>query len=498
MKNFLPLSGPLEALEDANRDARLALTGILSENGVNVDVDNVGSDSSRGLAFFFAFDPWMTSLRCPQGSVGFFSAARQNNLIDEEDAHRLQDALASIGRHVASKYEGAFENFFKDRKVSQGLNAKERRLARQAGMPVMENWVDSLFEACPFPLHPVRHLTAQYFTELEVAEEVAFHSRSDWLIWTEALDLVCLGPWAGLKPDSILEMIEALKKSETGATVGPIENSFIGHKVTLPVSSRGLQGIVFGFFRNPPADKVRIFQSLLQFGGAMADVYADLRWPRFVEAMRNERQSEAEIAREVVNVVSPIGRVIVRRDGKVAGYKILEQEGGYWGGYEELSEFDLSEDSFKLTGPKGLEIFIEPVEGLASLLPDFVKLRLQSNLERALAQASQPPRENEILPEEDVEDLLSRFQELKGGTKSVPKLRKYYVVSRVKNHWKAGEVRIANSALKKFLEQELGHDVGSGFQITSFINEAEDIFSRKVKVTKDSPNSISLSWNTGQ
>jgi hypothetical protein len=502
MQRKISLYEPLVALADANLDARLELWDILAQNRVNVTTDrtSMGEDSLRGLAFFFAFDPWMTSLRCPPGSAGFFSAAKRNKLITEPEAVCLENALIEIGAQTAATYKGPFESFFKDRKVAQNLNARARRAMEQAGLPVPENWVDSLFEDCLFPLHPERHMSIQYFEPLKTAEEVEFYSKSSWLAWTEALDLVCLGPWAGLNPKSILDMVEAVGKAKGNVTAATIQNSFIGHKVTLPVTPRGLQGVVFGFFRDAPLEREKIFQSLLQFGGALGDVYADLRWTAFVEALKSGNQSEADIAREVVNVVSPISKVIVQRGGHSAGYKILEQDGGYWGGYQELTKSELvdtpSEMRFEVKGPEGLKIFIEPLAGLFSINPEFARIRLQHNLIRALAQATQPEK-GEILTREDVEELFSRSQESKASALSVPKLRKHYVISAVRERWSEGSAKVTNGALKAFLESELGHEPPSGFQITSFISETEDIFSRKVKVSKESSNSIALSWNPG-
>jgi hypothetical protein len=500
-KNFIPSYPPLDELEGPNRDARFTLANILHSNGVNVAAEHEdGERSPRGLAFFYAFDPWTTSLRCPQSSVGFFSAARKNHLISDAEAIRLENALVEIAVRIAAKYKGPFEKFFKIAKVNQILNVRERSVMAQAGLPVPENWVDSLFEACPFPLHPDRHLAIQNFDEIRTATEVEFYSKSPWLSWTEALDLVCLGPWAGLSPASILNMVEALEERESATPPKPVRNSFVGQKVTLPVNSRGLQGVVFGFFRDPPAQKTQIFQSLLQFGGALADVYADLRWTRFVETLRNGELTELEIAREVINVVSPVSKVVVQRGTQSAGYKILEQEAGYWGGYEELSKSELtdppSKTRFEVGAPGGLRIFIELLSGWTSLDPEFAEIRLKSNLECVFEQIT--PAQNEIvLPEKEVDELLSRFQGIRTGSRSVPKLRKYYVIEAVRQNWRQGGVRITNSALKTFLEKELNHDVGSGYQITSFIPEAEGIFGGKVKVTKESNNSIFISWNPG-
>lgn len=488
------------ALEDANLNARVRLWDILAQNRVNVAAsDNTGGgeENLRGLAFFFALDPWMTSLRCPPGAAGFFSAARRSKLITDAEALLLEDALTKIGRQTAETYKGPFEKFFEDRKVSQILNSTERRSMLQAGLRVPENWVDSLFEECLFPLHPERHMAIQYFEPLKIVEEVEFYSKSPWLAWTEALDLVCLGPWAGLKPQSILEMVDALGKTKGTAT---FQNSFIGHKVTLPVTSRGLQGVVFAFFRDAPLERAKIFQSLLQFGGALGDVYADLRWTAFLEALKSGGQSEAEIAREVVNVVSPISKVIVQRGQRSAGYKILKQEGGYWGGYQELTKSECeatpSETRFDVPGLEGLKIFVEPIPDLPSIDPEFARIRLQHNLGKALDQATHYD-EGEILTLEEVEKEFSRSEGGKAGASSVPKLRKHFVISTVRDRWKEGNARITNNALKAFLANALGHEPQSGFQITSFISDTQGIFPGKVRVTKESSNSISLSWNTG-
>jgi hypothetical protein len=98
---------------------------------------------------------------------------------------------------------------------------------------------------------------------------------------------------------------------------------------------------------------------------------------------------------------------------------------------------------------------------------------------------------------EEVEEQFAHSEESKAGAPSVPKLRKHFVISKIRERWREGNTRITNNALKAFLAGELGHEPASGFQITSFIPETENIFDKKVIVTKESSNSISLSWNTG-
>ncbi len=75
--------------------------------------------------------------------------------------------------------------------------------------------------------------------------------------------------------------------------------------------SRGLQGVVIGLFTDVPKDQIEpILTSLMQFGESLSDAYADLRWKCFVGASRAS-WTQSRLAREVINVVSPVDKLIV-------------------------------------------------------------------------------------------------------------------------------------------------------------------------------------------
>ncbi len=90
--------------------------------------------------------------------------------------------------------------------------------------------------------------------------------------------------------------------------------------------SRGLQGVVIGLFTDVPKAEVEpILSTLLQFGKSVSDVYADLRWKRFVEVLDDDFDDD-ELAREIINVTSPIAKIIITRDGRRTGYKIADDK----------------------------------------------------------------------------------------------------------------------------------------------------------------------------
>jgi hypothetical protein len=108
--------------------------------------------------------------------------------------------------------------------------------------------------------------------------------------------------------------------------------------------SRGLQGVVFGLFTDVPKDQMQpILTLLLQFGETLSDIYSDLRWKAFVDVLEGDLD-EGELAREIINVVSPIQKIIVSRNGRRAGYKI-GTESVYWSGYVPISPQQLDENA---------------------------------------------------------------------------------------------------------------------------------------------------------
>jgi hypothetical protein len=338
----------------------------------------------------------------------------------------------------------------------------------------------------------------QSFRRITMEGEIEFYSQSPWLAWIEALDLICAGPWAGFRPDTIMKMVQALEERvvRLSATSIGLTADVLGHKVTLPMFSRGLQGIVLGLFTDvPKAEMEPILTSLLQFGESLSDVYADLRWRAFVEALEQELD-EASLAREVINVVSPIAKIVVDHDGRRAGYKIVS-EYNYWAGYERLSLAELnaakSAPGFSVAGPNGAEIYIEPVTDIPHLHSEFMRIRLENYLNQTFGSLS-TTQAAEPLALDDVQQLRLEYEAYAADSgASLAKLRQYYVISKVEQHWHDGTVKITNNELKRFFESH-GRDAKNGYQVTSFASEFEKIFSDRVTATK-TRNALSLSWS---
>lgn len=495
---------PITQLEEINSKSRIQLTKTLSiRHGVRV-VAGRGEeteDGCRGLAFFLAFDPWETCLRCPPGSVRFFDAAERTGLLSAQEASLLSRALLSHGSEIAKCYDGAFRGFFSAPRVKAILNNIDNLdHLSESGLAIGGSWADRLFENCPFPLYPANHLEFRSFRRITIEEEIEFYASSPWLAWIEALDLICHGCWAGFKPSSVLHMVKVLGQRIAGVPpeLIDIEDAVLGQKVILPMFSHGLQGVVLGIFTDvPKAQMEPILTSLLQFGASVSDVYADLRWREFVEALEHELDEDG-LAREMINMISPIARIIVARGGRRAGYRIAN-EGNYWAGYARLASRELvaprSEHGFVVAGPNGAEIYIEPLTDVPNLNPEFMRIRIENFLNQTLGSVPAAQTANPLAFAE-IRRLRLEFEDYAQDERvSIAKLRQLYVIQKIEKFWHKASVKISNSEMKGFLESR-GRDAKNGYQVTSFTAELERIFAGKVVAAK-TRNSLSLTWKKG-
>jgi hypothetical protein len=398
---------------------------------------------------------------------------------------------------MARLYNGAFSGFFSNPRVRTILsNADDLRYLSDSGLPIGSSWVDYLFENCPFPLEPTNHFEIHAFRQITFKDTVEYYSQTPWLAWAEALDTVCLGPWSGFKPATTLRLVEALQQRVAhlpGSLVH--EDEIPGRKVVLPMFSRGFQGIVAGVFTNVPKEqRERILTTLMQFGETISDVYADLRWTHFINALGVDL-SEDELAREVINAISPVAKIVVTLNGRKAGYRICV-ENNYWCGYEGLGAAEmsalLSTNSFSVSSPNGAEIYVEPLTDVPHINPYFMRVRLENYLNIAFSTAAVTPA-GEPLSRKDVQQLLAEYVSYTDGpAASLAKLRESYVVTKVAKHWDTGQVRITNHEVRRFFE-ERGRDAKNGYQVTSFAPDLEKIFAGKVTVTK-TRDALSLTW----
>jgi hypothetical protein len=261
--------------------------------------------------------------------------------------------------------------------------------------------------------------------------------------------------------------------------------------------SRGLQGAVVGTFVDVPKDQMEpILTSLTQFGETLSDVYADLRWRHFIDVIDNDLDEE-ELGREVINVVSPIAKLIVNREGQRAGYKIA-YEHDYWVGYEPLCKEELnaerSRHGFSVAMPGG-EIYIEPLADIPHINPEFTRIRIENFLNQTLGSAP-AAQTADPLAFAEIRRLRLEFEEYAQDARvSIAKLRQLYVIQKIEKFWHKASVKISNSEMKGFLESK-GRDAKNGYQVTSFTSELERIFSGKVIAAK-TRNSLSLTWKKG-
>jgi hypothetical protein len=495
---------PLFELEEINTSCRIQLTKTLNRHHKVRTVGGPGEateDSCRGLAFFLAFDPWSATLRCPPGSARFFDIAEKHGHLSPAESAQLSKTLISHGAKMARVYNGAFSTFFSAPRVRTIFsNIDDLDHLAQSGLAVGGSWVDLLFETCPFPLQPSRVLEVQSFRPITIEGEIDFYSRTPWLAWCEALDLICLGPWGGLHPTTAINMVAALEQRvvRLASDVIDLEDAVLGRKVILPMFSRGLQGVVIGLFTDVPKGEIEpILTTLIQFGETLSDVYADLRWKHFIDVLEDEL-NEKELAREVINAVSPVGKLIVSHEGRRAGYK-LGYESDYWSGYELLAQNELSAErskhGFTVAGPNGAEIYIEPITDIPHINSEFTRIRLENYLNEVFGSIATVSN-GEALSLKDVQQLLAEYQPYSDDrSASLAKLRQFYVIAQVERHWHDGAVKVTNNELKRFLES-LGRDAKNGYQVTSFASEFEKIFTDRVTATK-TRNALSLSWDKG-
>jgi hypothetical protein len=447
-----------------------------------------------------AFDPWETSLKCPVGSVRFFDAAEKNGLLSAEEAKHLSKALIRHGAEMARVYNGVFSPFFSASRIRTILDhVDDLDHLSESALAIGGSWADRLYETCPFPLQVSKHLEVQSFRNITIEGEIEFHSQSPWLAWVAALDVVCAGPWAGLKPKAIMNMVHALQQrvvKRPSNTTGYAEG-LLGQRVTLPMFSRGLQGVVFGLFTDVPKDQMQpILTLLLQFGETLSDIYSDLRRRAFADALEGDLD-EDELAREIINVVSPIEKIIVSRNGRRAGYKI-GTESVYWSGYEPIPSQQLdekrSDHGFSVAGPDGAEIYIETLTNVSYLHPEFTRIRLENSLRKTFGAVTITTTvSGPTLPFAEIRQLRKDFEAYADdGKASLAKLRQYYVVQKIEKYWHSGTVKITNSEMKSYLEGR-GRDAKNGYQVTSFASDFEKIFAGKVTATK-TRNALSLVW----
>ncbi len=421
-------------------------------------------------------------------------------MVAADDAALLSRTLILHGAEMARSYNGVFSDFFSAPRVRTIFNnIEDLDHLSESGLAVGGSWADRLYETCPFPLQPGRDLQVQSFRRITLEAELSLYTSSPWLAWVAALDLICTGTWSGLNAELIMSMVRALgQKVHLPVEQPHLANEVLGHRVALPMLSRGLQGLVLGVFTDVPKPEMEpIITSLLQFGELLSDIYADLRWKEFIDALEAELDEDA-LAREFINVVSPVAKVIVSREGRRAGYRI-GNEGSYWSGYEALrgTDFDVTptEQSFSVAGPGGAEIYIEPLTDIPNLSPEFTRIRLENFLNQALGSISTTQSTNP-LGFADIRQLRTELEPYTEDEKaSMAKLRQFFVVQKIEKFWHKGAVRVTNNEMKSFLES-LGRDAKNGYQVTSYAADLEKLFNGKVTATK-TRNALSLAWSKG-
>jgi hypothetical protein len=490
-------------LEEINTKCRNHLAKLLNaRHGIRVGV--VGTEGlqagSRGSAFFMAFDPWDTCLRFPPGSFRYFDMAQRAGLVTATEAVDLSKTLLTHGIDYAAWYQGRYKSFFSESRIKnifEQLNDLEHLAA--SGVDAAAYCVDRLFEFFPAPFVPERHLESQAFQSVKLSGDVEYFARTPWLALAEAIDLTAIGPWVGFYAPDIISLLETLLKLTLGkGLVGArVEQRILGEKIAIPFFSNGLQGVVFGFFHGiDQSQKHLMYTTLMQYGQTLADAYASLRMQRLTEMFGRHLHLDG-LAREILHVVSPVKKLILSRERGRIGYALLTEH-NYWAGYRRLAaapDFERDTIGFTIDSPNGVAIYIEPLTDVPNFHHQFTHIRIEMCLRRCFG-ASTESRRADALSNGQLNDLHSVLSAVvEEQSVSLAKLRQFYIISRVQAKWEDGRVNVTNFEMKQFLEQELGKEVKTGYQVTSYVGEIEKMFDNRVEIRK-TRNSLSISWNT--
>jgi hypothetical protein len=427
--------------------------------------------------------------------------AQRAGLVTAADAVDLSRTLLTHCLAYAARYQGRFRSFFDEPLVRSLLDQIDdlEHLAA-SGLDVGAQFVDRLSELSPVPLVPERHLESQSFQNVKLMGEVQYYARTPWLAWAEAIDLISLGPWVGFRAQEVALILESLKTlaTEKKLIAAKVEYDIVlGEKIAIPFFSNGLQGVVVGFFHGIDQNqKDLMYTTLMQYGQTLADAYASLRMQRLTEMFGRHLHLDG-LAREILNVVSPVKKLILSRERGRIGYALLTEH-NYWAGYRRLAaapDFERDTIGFTIDSPNGVAIYIEPLTDVPNFHHQFTHIRIEMCLRRCFG-ASAESRRADALSNGQLNDLHSVLSAVvEEQSVSLAKLRQFYIISRVQAKWEDGRVNVTNFEMKQFLEQELGKEVKTGYQVTSYVGEIEKMFDNRVEIRK-TRNSLSISWNT--
>jgi hypothetical protein len=494
---------PFTSLEDVNTKCRIHLTKLLhSRHQIGIaPPDDKQGQLTRGAAFFAAYDPWNTCWRFPSGSCRFFDMAERTGLIGAADALSLSRTILDHAAELSSGYRGRFGDYFSEPRIKTILSEVDALdHLSLSGLAVGASWADRLYEGCPVPVIPAKHLESVSYASVVLPAETEYYSQSPWMSWIEALDLICIGPWLGLTPPEITETITKLRSNSTDQHPHDVQRRVLGHKLAMPFYSNGLQGIVFGFFQKLDIKRKKsMYTTLLQFGQTLADAYARSRMERLAEVFDAELNL-TQLARELINVVSPVKTIVVASGGNRIGYSLLHEH-NYWAGYGEadIDRLDRRDPELGVTNecPENISIYIETLKDVTNFHHELTQLRIETCLQQCFG-GHVTLRTGTALERQFIDQLYDDFSgQTEGVGASLAKRRQYYIVSRVRELWDVGRARITNVELKRILEEATGKELKTGYQVTSYAGEVTKIFEDRVAVTK-TRNALTLSWNTGQ
>ena len=281
----------------------------------------------RGTSIFAVFDPWDTCLRVVPHSFNYFRAAEKLGLVSFKDSLLISRALIDCCASLQQRYRGHFSYFFDLPEIRPFMAS----LLDDAALLDTENangaCADIFYGSVPWPLRPRHHLFSRTLPQISFQ---ASRSTNPFTAVTEAIDYASWGPWIGLSVAEVCKILSRLKTAEPPT----LSQAYVipGRRMIIPFFSQGFQGIVVGFFTGIDDTQAELVRTeLLQFGQTLADRWSLLRLRHFWESLRKPAETN-QLARAILQLVSPVSYLIVETGSGIEGYKLKDEE-TYWAGY---------------------------------------------------------------------------------------------------------------------------------------------------------------------
>jgi hypothetical protein len=452
---------------------------------------------------FGAFDPRRTCLRYPRASFHYFSYAERSGLIGINDASNLSRNLIRCYSTISEQYKGHFSSYFCDPSLEPITYRKSNPAIAGEDLLLLGNpWVDLLFEACPWPVFPERHFRTRLGEEIDIQKSTQLYADAIWPAWAETLDTVCLGPWFGLTPEEILQIVNYLN-AEPGEYRKklPVQDGrrFDRIKISVPYLSQGFQGVLVAAIDRSFPKRDAAISAILQFGQTLADAYASLRASHFKKVVAGEFDAE-KLAHEIVNLVSPVESVVVDHQGVRFGLE-LQREHNYLAGYARMPPnkaqlCNMAENAINIGALADRDIWVkvEPIRDVPDFDLRFASQRILSTITRFMTSVQTGSRGGGLSLREAKRVHESLQEEAGAGKASIARLRQLYIAEKICGSFGSGTARIMNHEVKSFLEKRLKRKLSTGYQVSSHPQQIERLYEGRVSVST-LKHGLTVTWS---